>query len=55
MLVDPAATWTVRSQELASIARNNPFEGMALTGRVVTTVLRGRVTGTLYSKRTEKP
>ncbi|GAB3442534.1 dihydroorotase [Actinophytocola sediminis] len=43
-LVDPAATWTVRGAELASIAANTPYEGMDLPGRVVTTLLRGRIT-----------
>ena len=43
-LVDPAATWTVRGAELASIAANTPYEGMELPGRVVTTLLRGRIT-----------
>ncbi len=43
-LVDPAARWTVRGDELASIAANTPYEGMELPGRVVTTLLRGRVT-----------
>jgi dihydroorotase len=43
-LVDPDATWTVRGAALASIAANTPYEGMELPGRVVTTLLRGRVT-----------
>jgi dihydroorotase len=43
-LVDPAATWTVRGAELASLAANTPYEGMELPGRVVTTLLRGRIT-----------
>jgi len=43
-LVDPDATWTVRGAELASIAANTPYEGMTLPGRVVTTLLRGRIT-----------
>jgi dihydroorotase len=43
-LVDPTATWTVRGADLASIAANTPYEGMTLPGKVVTTVLRGRVT-----------
>jgi dihydroorotase len=43
-LVDPAATWTVRGADLASIAANTPYEGMELPGRVVTTLLRGRIT-----------
>ncbi|UZJ26139.1 dihydroorotase [Rhodococcus antarcticus] len=44
VLVDPDATWTVRGAELASIAANTPYEGMTLPGRVVATLLRGRVT-----------
>jgi dihydroorotase len=43
-LVDPDTTWTVRGAEFASIAANTPYEGMSLPGRVVTTMLRGRVT-----------
>jgi len=43
-LVDPDATWTVRGADLASIAGNTPYEGMSLPGRVMTTMLRGRVT-----------
>ncbi|GGM71099.1 dihydroorotase [Longimycelium tulufanense] len=44
VLVDPAARWTVRAEELASIAANTPYEGMELPARVVTTIFRGRVT-----------
>jgi dihydroorotase len=43
-LVDPAARWTVDPAALASIARNTPFGGMELTGKVVSTFLRGRPT-----------
>ncbi|OLF13726.1 dihydroorotase [Actinophytocola xinjiangensis] len=43
-LVDPDATWTVRGAEFASIATNTPYEGMELPARVVTTLLRGRIT-----------
>ncbi len=44
VLIDPAATWTVRGGDLASISANTPFEGMELPGRVVATFLRGRPT-----------
>lgn len=44
VLIDPDASWTVRGAELASIAANTPYEGMTLPARVVTTVLRGRIT-----------
>ncbi|HEY2195254.1 MAG TPA: dihydroorotase [Actinomycetospora sp.] len=43
-LVDPAARWTVRGAELASIADNTPYEGMELPVSVVHTMLRGRWT-----------
>ncbi len=44
VVVDPDATWTVRGAQLASLASNTPYEGMTLPARVVTTLLRGRVT-----------
>lgn len=40
-VVDPAATWTVDADRLASRSRNTPYAGMTLTGRVRHTVLRG--------------
>ncbi len=44
VLIDPAARWTVRGDDLASLSQNTPFEGMELSGRVVATYLRGRCT-----------
>ncbi|ASO19942.1 dihydroorotase [Actinoalloteichus hoggarensis] len=44
VLIDPAAHWTVRGAESASLADNTPFEGMRLPARVVATMLRGRFT-----------
>ena len=44
VLIDPEATWTVRSAELASISANTPFEAMTLPARVTATFLRGRIT-----------
>jgi dihydroorotase len=38
---DPAAAWTVDRGRLASRARNTPFHGRELRGRVVHTLLRG--------------
>jgi dihydroorotase len=43
-VVDPDATWTVRGAQLASLSDNTPYEGMELPGRVVVSILRGRVT-----------
>jgi dihydroorotase len=44
VLIDPAASWTVSGDGLASLSANTPFEGMELPGRVVATYLRGRCT-----------
>jgi dihydroorotase len=41
---DPAANWTVDRARLASRARNTPFHGLQLHGRVVHTLLRGGFT-----------
>ena len=43
-LVDPAAEWTVRGAELASLSANTPFEGHVLPARILATFLRGRPT-----------
>jgi dihydroorotase len=40
-VIDPAATWTVDADMLASRSRNTPYAGMTLTGRVRHTLLRG--------------
>jgi dihydroorotase len=39
---DPSLRWEVDAQRLASKARNTPFAGRTLTGKVRHTVLRGR-------------
>ena len=41
---DPAAVWMVDRARLASRARNTPFHGRQLRGRVVHTLLRGSFT-----------
>jgi dihydroorotase len=43
-LVDPDASWTVEGKKFASISENTPFEEMAFSARVTTTLLRGRIT-----------
>jgi dihydroorotase len=43
-LVDPEATWSVDPRSLASLARNTPYSGMTLRGRIVATYLRGEAT-----------
>ncbi len=40
---DPARTWTVRGDDFRSKGRNSPWLGETLTGRVVRTVVGGRV------------
>lgn len=44
VLVDTEATRTVDATASKSLSRNNPWDGMSLTGAVHTTILRGRVT-----------
>lgn len=43
-LVDPDAERTIDAESSRSLSRNNPWHGRTLTGAVVGTVLRGRVT-----------
>ncbi len=45
-IVDPAATWTVRPTELASLSRNTPYRERTLPGRVVHTIYAGTPTVT---------
>jgi dihydroorotase len=40
-VIDPAATWTVDADRMASRSRNTPFAGRQLTGKVRHTVLDG--------------
>jgi dihydroorotase len=40
-VIDPAATWVVEADQLASRSRNTPYAGRKLTGRVRHTLLRG--------------
>lgn len=44
VLVDPARVWTVDRETSMSMSRNNPWHGRTLTGAVVATFMRGRVT-----------
>ena len=43
VLVDPAATRTLRNADVLSKAGWTPFDGRTMTGRVVQTYLRGRL------------
>ncbi|HEX9696385.1 MAG TPA: dihydroorotase, partial [Actinomycetota bacterium] len=43
IVFDPAATWTVEPNTLASKSRNTPFAGRELQGKVLWTIYRGRV------------
>lgn len=39
----PFETWTLQARDLASKSKNTPFDGAAMTGRVVATVVGGKV------------
>jgi len=41
---DPAQQWTVRASDFASKSRNTPFDGWNLSGRILLTVVGGRLT-----------
>jgi len=42
-IVDPEAQWVVEPERFRSKGRNTPFSGWKLKGRVVTTVVGGRM------------
>jgi allantoinase len=42
-LIDPEQNWTVRGKELPSRGTVTPFEGMEFRGRIVKTILRGKL------------
>jgi dihydroorotase len=42
-IIDPAATWVVEPERLASRSRNTPFAGRKLTGKVRHTIFRGEL------------
>lgn len=44
VVIDPDIVWQVEADRLASRSRNTPFGGRKLLGRVVHTMLRGRIT-----------
>jgi allantoinase len=42
-ILDPAKRWTVHGSEMHSSARWTPYEGITVQGKVVRTILRGKV------------
>jgi dihydropyrimidinase len=42
VLFDPRKKWLVRGEELHTAAGYSPFDGWELTGRVISTLLRGK-------------
>jgi dihydroorotase len=49
-ILDPSANWVVEGERLRSKARNCPWIGRTLTGRVVRTMLGGRETFSLNAE-----
>ena len=43
MVIDPDARWTVDASKSESVAKWSPFDGMQVQGKVVRTVVRGKV------------
>ena len=48
-ILDPQARWQVRAEDLGSRARNSPFLGRTLRGRVAGTIYHGRLVHRLQS------
>lgn len=42
-VIDPTARWTVEAAQSQSVARESPYDGMSLQGKVVRTLARGKV------------
>jgi dihydroorotase len=42
-IFDPKATWTYAVSKSRSLARNSPFDGRRITGRVVATIVSGNI------------
>jgi len=42
-IFDPKARWTYDVRKSRSLARNSPFDGCHLTGRVIATIVRGKM------------
>ena len=40
-IIDPDGEWEVKEEDMLSVARWSPFTGMKLTGKIVTTIVRG--------------
>ena len=47
MIIDPELKWTVDPKEFYSKARNTPFAGWQMTGRVIKTIVDGEIVFTL--------
>ena len=43
VLIDPNGSWVVRGKEFYSKGKVTPFEGMKFDGRIVKTILRGKI------------
>ncbi len=43
VLIDPAKTWKVEGEKFFSKGKITPFEGMELSGKIVKTIVRGKV------------
>ncbi|MGC1418602.1 MAG: hypothetical protein WA786_00595, partial [Acidimicrobiales bacterium] len=43
VVFDPLERWTVRAREMQSRSTNTPYDGRELSGRVRTTLVRGRL------------
>jgi len=50
-IIDPKINWTIDAKQFKSKSRNCPFDGWQVTGRAVTTIVRGKMKYQLESVR----
>jgi len=43
VLIDPSAIWTIKGEDLHSKAKWTPFDGLSINGKILKTILRGKM------------
>lgn len=51
-VIDPDLPWTIDVKEFATTGRNCPFDGLAVTGRAIATIVGGEIRGIRSQQRT---
>jgi dihydroorotase len=54
MIFDPSMKWTFFAEDSRSKSKNTPFDGWKFTGKVVTTIVGGKVVFTAKEAKVRK-